>query len=104
MKVLVKVEGVLDMACFEEDTIAYMKLQHITCVNTNPNAKKVAVELDARATGAADTREVDNRKNFRGESEERPGKSRLEFMRGRWFTIFGPGIYNNAVFSLGGVH
>jgi len=86
--VLVKLGGVLDVACFEKNTITCTKLQHITWVNANPDTKRAAIELDARATGAVNTREVDNRKNFGGESKERPGKSRLEFMHGGWFTIF----------------
>jgi hypothetical protein len=77
------------VARFKENTIACTKLHH---ANTNPNTKSAAIELDARASRAASTREV-----FGDESKERPRKSRLEFVDGGWSTILRPGIYNYAV-------
>jgi hypothetical protein len=50
MKVLVEFESVLKVACFKENTIACTRLHHIACVNTNPNTKNAAIELDARAS------------------------------------------------------
>jgi hypothetical protein len=47
MKVSVELRSVLNVACFEKNAITYTKLQHITCINANPNGKKVAIELDA---------------------------------------------------------
>ena len=49
VEVLVKFEGVLNMACFKESTIACTKLHHIACVDTNPNTKSAARELTTRA-------------------------------------------------------
>lgn len=46
MKDFVKLGSVLNVTCFEKNAITYTKLQHITCINTNPNAKEVAIELD----------------------------------------------------------
>jgi hypothetical protein len=61
VKALVEFEGILNMACFKENAIACTKLQHITCVNTNPNTKSAAIELDARASRAASTRSTTER-------------------------------------------
>ena len=46
---LVEFEGVCDVVYFEENEISCMKLYHITCINTNPNAMRVAIESEARA-------------------------------------------------------
>ena len=48
VEVLVEFEGVLNVACFKENTTACTKLHHITCVNTNPNTKSAVIELDLR--------------------------------------------------------
>ena len=59
MKVLIEFEGVLNVACFKENTIACTKLRHIACVNINPNTKSAAIELDAQVSRAS-TREVND--------------------------------------------
>jgi hypothetical protein len=45
---VVEFEGVRDMVCFKENKIPCMKLDYITCINTNPSAKKAAIELETR--------------------------------------------------------
>jgi len=36
-------------ACLKENRISCTKLYHITCINTNPNSKRAAIELGTRA-------------------------------------------------------
>jgi len=52
VKVLVEFEGARDVVCFREDNISCMKLFHITCINTNPNTKRAAIELETRANAS----------------------------------------------------
>jgi len=47
--VLVEFEGDCDVVYFEENEISCMKLYHITCITTNPNSMRVAIESEARA-------------------------------------------------------
>jgi len=47
--VLVEFEGVREVACFKENKISCTKLYHITCIKTNPNPNRAAVELGMRA-------------------------------------------------------
>ena len=80
VKVLVEFEGILNVACFKEDAIACTKLQHITCVNTNPNTKSAAIKLDTRASRAASTREIND-----GKKREQRKATKIPIgIRGRW--------------------
>jgi len=79
------------VARFKENTIACTELHHITCINTKPNTKRAAIELDERVVLPAPVTTTNERISG-DESKKRWGKSRLEFVHGGWSTILRPGI------------
>lgn len=77
---LVKFEGVRDVACFKENKISCTKLYHIACITTNPNSKRAAIELGTRANTS------------KGNSGMKATKVLRNLRMVGWFIIPGQGI------------